>query len=114
MARPEGSYNKNKAFLMSRLQDMYGEDFHPIMNMAKNCVVLQKIADDHSEGGLTMGDSQVIDASSSAKNANEAWEKVAQYCEPKLKAMEIDGSIDARIVYKPIIKRLDGSMDEDD
>ena len=39
-----GSCNKIKKFLLNRLQDMYGDDFHPIMKMAENAVRLHKIA----------------------------------------------------------------------
>ena len=39
-----GSPNKNKKFLLNRLQDMYGQDFHPIMKMAENAVRLHDIA----------------------------------------------------------------------
>ena len=39
-----GSPNKNKKFLLNRLQDMYGKDFHPIMKMAENAIRLHEIA----------------------------------------------------------------------
>ena len=39
-----GSPNKNKAFLLNRLQDMYGDDFHPIMRMAENAALLHEQA----------------------------------------------------------------------
>ena len=39
-----GSPNKNKKFLLNRLQDMYGQDFHPIMKMAENAIRLHEIA----------------------------------------------------------------------
>ena len=39
-----GSPNKNKKFLLNRLQDMYWQDFHPIMKMAENAVRLHDIA----------------------------------------------------------------------
>lgn len=86
---------KNKVFLLNRLQDMYGESFHPIMQMAKNCDVLQKIADAHAEGAITedkaeAGRVEVIDASSSAKLANEAWDKIAPYTEAKLTSSTVD------------------------
>jgi len=81
MARPEGSSNKNKAFLMNRLQAMYGEDFHPIMNMAENAVKLQKAADEAPEAN-------------NFKAAIDGWDKIAQYVEPKLKAIEISGDPD--------------------
>ena len=73
MARPEGSYNRNKAFLLNRLKDMYGDDFHPIMNMAENAVKLQKAADQDPDAA-------------NFKSALEGWAKIAQYVEPKLKA----------------------------
>ena len=39
-----GSPNRNKKFLLNRLQDMYGRDFHPIMKMAENAIRLHEIA----------------------------------------------------------------------
>ena len=39
-----GSPNRNKKFLLNRLQDMYGQDFHPIMKMAENAIRLHEIA----------------------------------------------------------------------
>lgn len=73
-----GSPNKNKSFLLKRLQDMYGEDFHPIMRMAENAVKLQAAAD-------------VEPLPVNFKAAIDGWEKVAQYVEPKLKAIELTG-----------------------
>ena len=71
-----GSPNKNKRFLFNRLQDMYGDDFHPIIRMAENAVVLHKIA----------ADTRCV---SSLKASIDAWDKVAHYTEPKLKAVDI-------------------------
>ena len=39
-----GSPNRNKKLLLNRLQDMYGQDFHPIMKMAENAIRLHEIA----------------------------------------------------------------------
>lgn len=77
-----GSSNKNKAYLLNRLKEMYGEDFHPILKMAHNAVQLQKIADD------TYTRNKTEHITVAAKNAIEAWDKVAAYTEPKLKAIE--------------------------
>lgn len=77
MARPLGSSNRNKAFLLSRLQDMYGDDFHPIMRMAENAVTL------HDQARGTMDPSDL-------KASIDAWDKIAAYTEPKLKASEIN------------------------
>ena len=77
MARPAGASNKNKAFLMDRLRDMYGEDFHPIMRMAENAVTL------HDQARGTMDTSDL-------KLSIDAWDRIAQYTEPKLKASEVN------------------------
>jgi hypothetical protein len=77
MARPVGASNKNKAFLMDRLQDMYGEDFHPIMRMAENAVTLH----DQARGTMDTAD---------LKLSIDAWDRIAQYTEPKLKASEVN------------------------
>lgn len=67
MARPTGSLNKNKDFLLKKLQAMYGDDFDPIMKMAE--IASNKSNDD------------VLKLS--------AWKEVAQYVYPKLKSVEI-------------------------
>lgn len=100
MASREGSPNKNKAFLMKRLQDMYGEDFHPIMNMAKNAVEFQKLID-HGEKDPQARGSDLIDA-------NKLWEQIAQYVEPKLKAIEHSTDPDSPMEVKHSIWNLVG------
>ena len=77
MARPLGSQGKNKAFLMDRLRDMYGDDFHPIMRMAENAVTLH----DQARGTMDTAD---------LKLSIDAWDRIAQYTEPKLKASEVN------------------------
>jgi hypothetical protein len=92
MPRPAGAPNRNKRGLKAQLKRQYGEEFDVIMMMAENCNTLHKIARAHQpEGAVTAGDAELIDASSSAKTANDALEKLAQYVEPKLKAIEISG-----------------------
>jgi hypothetical protein len=86
MPRPKGGPNKNKEFLRNRLQEMYGEDFHPILKMAANAVEVQKQVDDMDEPQI-----------SHYVAANNAWEQIAQYTEPKLKAIEIDGDLETRL-----------------
>ncbi len=71
-----GSPNRNKNFLMSRLQDMYGKDFHPILRLADNAVRLDEMAKESN-------DVTAIRASV------DAWDRIAQYTEPKLKAVEV-------------------------
>ena len=76
MASRLGSRNKNKKFLLNRLQEMYGDDFHPILKMAENATTLHRIAAESS-------------SVSDLKLSIDAWDKVAQYTEPKLKAIDI-------------------------
>jgi len=57
---------------------MYGEEFHPLMNMAELAVKLHQRA-------INSDDNNDIKASI------DAWEKIAQYTEPKLKAVEVTG-----------------------
>lgn len=103
MGRPANSPNKNKSFLMNRLQAMYGEEFHPIMSIAKNAHALQDIANDKQreleeyspeevkEGEEASSPNDLITAVIvTAKQANEQWEKLAPYVEPKLTATTMD------------------------
>ena len=71
-----GSTNKNKRFLLNRLQDMYGDDFNPILRMAENATTLHGIA----------AESRSV---SDLKLSIDAWDKIAQYTEPKLKAIDV-------------------------
>ena len=68
---------------MNRLQDMYGEDFHPILRMAENAHTLQSRV---AAAGDDLTDEQLL-------AAIKAWDSVAQYTEPKLKAIEISGEL---------------------
>ncbi len=92
-----GIPNKNKKFLLARLQDMYGESFHPILKMAEAASKLDYIAEE--EGDVT--------ALNAAVNA---WSKVAEYTEPKLKAVEIRADEGAVVAIQR--KRFDGTAIE--
>ena len=72
-----GSRNKNKRSLLNRLQDMYGKDFHPIMKMAESAMTLHEIA-------------SKTKAMNDLSRSIDAWDKIAKYTEPKLKALDID------------------------
>ena len=61
---------------MSRLQDMYGKDFHPIMKLAENAHKLDAMCQDNPD-------------TATIKASVTAWDLLAQYTEPKLKAVEI-------------------------
>ena len=92
-----GIPNKNKKFLLARLQDLYGEQFHPILKMAEAASKLDYIAEE--EGDVT--------ALNAAVNA---WSKVAEYTEPKLKAVEIRADEGAVVAIQR--KRFDGTAIE--
>ena len=87
-----GSPNKNKSFLLNRLQAMYGDDFHPIMKMAENAVLLQEQAEKFNDVGER-------DAAA-LKAAIDGWDKVANYTEPKLKAIEGSLDINAEVIMR--------------
>ena len=82
MARPLGGSNRNSRFLLTKLKEMYGKDFEPIIKSAENAVRMQEIADDNLGGD---------DEFNQRKECVSAWEKVAQYVSPKLKAIEVTG-----------------------
>jgi len=116
-----GSPNKNKKFLLNRLQAMYGEDFHPIMKMAKHCLTLDAIADDHAKGLVTVAEDRAdgellqasnttINALTSAKAANDAWERLAVFVEPKLKAIEHSGDINTTPTREMTYAELEQEM----
>lgn len=100
MASRKGIPNKNKAFLMKRLKEQLGDDFDPVINAAKNAARMQKIADEAERMAADNEFEQRKDTVSIAadnefklrKDTVSAWEKVAQYVEPKLKAIEVDVS----------------------
>jgi len=78
MSRPIGSSNRNKKFLLSRLREMYGDDFHPIMSAAKNAHRMNEIAEKSDD---------ILDL----ERASKAWDRIAEYTEPRLKAVEHTG-----------------------
>jgi len=81
MARPANAPNKNKRGLKHRLKEQYGDDFDVIMMMGKNCKQLFDMIPDNP----TAEDVDTI------IDANTQLDKLAQYVEPKLKAIEITG-----------------------
>jgi hypothetical protein len=56
---------------------MYGDDFHPIMRMAENAALLHDQARNTSDAN-------------DLKASIDAWDKIAAYTEPKLKASEVN------------------------
>ena len=66
-----GSPNKNKKLLVNRLQDIYGQDFQPIMKMAENAVRLHDIASRN-------------DTIDDFKRSIDAWDRIAKYMKNRL------------------------------
>jgi len=95
--RPKGAMNKNKDFLLKKLQDMYGGEFDPIMKMAENANKMQKIAIEFAkaedEDGKPDYEAQAKEFGARIKCV-EAWDRVAQYTQPKLKAIELSGELE--------------------
>ena len=89
MARPKGSLNKNKRSLLARLKEEYGEDFHPIVRIAENCVYLQEQADKEKDP-----EKRAV----KVKAANSEWARMAEYTEPKLKSTDLTVNSDVTVV----------------
>ena len=83
MASRAGSPNKNKQFLLKRLQDMFGEDFDPVISAAQNAIRMQEIASNTNDP---------VDEFNQRKECVNAWDKIAQYVTPKLKSVELSGN----------------------
>jgi hypothetical protein len=96
MARPKGALGKNKAFLLNRLQAMYGKAFDPVMKMAEQAVTLDKLA--LEEPSVT-----------NQKESIHAWGKIAEFVTPKLKATEITTG-DSGLTVSIQRKKYDGSV----
>ena len=100
MARPANSSDKNRKFLLNRLQDMYGKDFDPIMMAAKNAKEMNDLAQieltedqmAEMEGKDLLNFTDAIFARK--KECVAAFDKIAQYVQPKLKAIEISGDLE--------------------
>ena len=60
MARPLGGSNRNSRFLLTKLKEMYGKDFEPIIKSAENAVRMQEIADDEIRMELGIKDESNI------------------------------------------------------
>ena len=101
MGRPADAPNKNKRGMKQRLREVYGEDFDVIMMMGKNC---KQLFDMIPEEPTKEDIDTIIDA-------NTQLDKLAQYVEPKLKAIELSGNVDGRTTL--IIKDLTGADPRD-
>lgn len=100
MPRPKNSEDKNRKFLLNRLKDMYGDDFDPIMKAAENAVEMQNMATielttDQLEEMSSQDMIRVTDSVfARRKECVAAWDRIAQYITPKLKAIEHSGGVE--------------------
>lgn len=78
-----GRPNKNKQFLLNRLQDMYGENFDPILRASERAIELENHIQDVEDK----------DRLAALKSCIDAWLKIGEYVQPKLKAVEHTGQI---------------------
>lgn len=87
---PTRGPGKNKQFLLSRLRAMYGDDFDPVMKMAANASFLQSVADKafRSAKAKNSGIDEERAAVTASQDALNAWDRIARYTTPQLKAIE--------------------------
>lgn len=89
-----GKPNLPKKMLLNRLQDIYGESFHPIMRMADNAAKMEQLIE-------RVDPDDVEQLFVAYKSSIDAWGKIAEYTEPKMKAVEI------RPTDRPKVKLVD-------
>ena len=99
--RVEGSTNRNRQFLLSRLQTMYGEDYHPIMQMAEMVDMLYKRV---KLLGDTASNEQIVEVV-------KACDALAPYIQPKLKAIELSTDGDLGVIFNLDFGRRDEPRD---
>ena len=97
MARPKGALGKNKAFLLNRLQAMYGKDFDPVMKMAEQAATLDQLA--LEEPSVT-----------NQKESIHAWGKIAEFVTPKLRSTE--SVVDNQVTVTRQVKRYDSGAND--
>ena len=85
MSKVAGTRNKPKQYLIRRLNEYYGEDFEPVVKMAEQAVFLHAVAKNKQETYFDDDDPATIEAT---KDALAAWNCVAKYVTPQLKAIE--------------------------
>lgn len=114
--RPVGSINKKRAAMLTLLQDQFGPDFNPIINMAQaahrqhNVVMARTrmLEELVTTGVVTNDQGEEIDIPAQAivemckgsdlKDVVDGWDKVASYLHPKLKAVELSADEDGGLV----------------
>lgn len=89
MSRPFGGFNKNRERLFKTLAKEYGDDWNPILMMAKNAALLQVDVNSIDTASELSADDVI-----KIQDANREWEKIAPYVQAKLKSLEVTGDSD--------------------
>ena len=94
--RQKGTPNRGKNALKANLAKLYGNDFCAVSKIAHNAVILQHRVDEaEAERLKPVEDGEEPSPGATLEMLREtvnAWEKVAQYVEPKLKAIEVSNA----------------------
>ena len=90
---------KNRAFIHKKLQQMMGKDFNPVIEMVKQAVKLDELAEEEPS---------IINCEKSI----HSWSRVAEYLTPKLRSQEI--KMEDELVVSINKKSFDGSDNEKD
>jgi hypothetical protein len=88
MARTKGSMGRSRERLLKALQSEWGEDFDPVMQMARNAMRMQEYIEQ------VIGDTE--DPVSLYTEAVDTWGKVARFTNPQPKAVEVTQISDDR------------------
>jgi len=100
MARTKGAIGKNKAFLLNRLQSIYGKSFDPILRAAAMASTLDELAKEEP-------------SVANQRDSIASWLKIAEFTTPKLKSIEHTTN-DTGLLISVNRKRYDGSGNEPD
>lgn len=111
--RQAGTPNKNKAFLRKTLRDRFGEDFDAVHRAADAAVKAEEASAKMHDIAMKGRDTEKLQqAVNSCCNTVSAWAKVAEFVEPKLKAIEMDlSSSDGTMSPREIVLRAATAQD---
>lgn len=94
MPRETGSVNKNRAFLIKKLKEMFGKDFDPIIRASEQATRLHAMAMD-------------ADDPKTVKDSIDSWLKIGEFVMPKMRAMEMSMDDDTVEALKTISEKMD-------
>ena len=101
MARTKGAIGKNKAFLLNRLQSIYGKSFDPILRAAAMASTLDELAKEEP-------------SVANQRDSIASWLKIAEFTTPKLKSIEHTTNDSGGLTVSIQRKKYDGSGNDPD